>query len=242
MKKIIEAACYIFCSLSIASNLSYPYDSVASAASIGKCYTGRFDNCVLLKLQVGLDQGFCFDQKEILDKALKIYMERAMRHRVIECAFARSQKDLPLSRDTFIEQLLEALSPLYIDDDLQMPALAFIAMYFNDPRSVGIGYVNLFNDKDKPLPSCSKRHYLHIALNKDYIGGQTDYSYKSDPEYWAGVIGHEFLHNLGFRHPTGYVGSFINEYGYCIQTDGIERDIPQGYGDREVSRSINICG
>jgi hypothetical protein len=244
MKKISLTVFYLVCQLSFASN--YPYDSVAHAAGIGKCYTGAFENLMLvLKLQVGLDDKFCSAQKDLLDKALTIFLKRAMTNRVIDCAFARAKKDLPASRDIFVGQLYQALSPVHIDDNVIMPSLAFISMYCNDANSVGIGYVNLFYDNDKPLPCFSHRHFLHIALNKDYLGPHADYCCNTDAEYWAGVIGHEFLHNLGYRHPTGYEGSFIKEYGQCIENDGLERDLPRGLRggqDRRSNKLINICG
>ena len=40
--------------------------------------------------------------------------------------------------------------------------------------------------------------------------------FSKNPDYWAGVIAHEVLHNLGYEHPKGYPGSFINEFGNCV--------------------------
>lgn len=246
MKKIHVVVFYLICRLSFAGDYSYRYDNVANAGNIFKCYTGAFDDCFVLKLQVGLDDKFYSKQKDLLDKALEIYLTRAMTNRVIECTYARAKKDLPTSPSKFKNQLYEALGPIQINGQLHMPSLAFISMYSGNQESVGIGYVNLFYDTDKPLLSFSIRHYLHIALNGDYLGEDADYCYNIDAEYWAGVIGHEFLHNLGYRHPNGYEGSFIKEYGHCIETNGIEREALRGgvsnsHGPRS-KRPIEICG
>ena len=31
---------------------------------------------------------------------------------------------------------------------------------------------------------------------------------------------HEVLHNLGYAHPNGYEGSFIEEFGLCTRYSG----------------------
>jgi len=45
---------------------------------------------------------------------------------------------------------------------------------------------------------------------------------KDDFNYWADVLAHEILHNFGYRHPTGYPGSFIEEFGVCVRLNGVE--------------------
>ena len=44
----------------------------------------------------------------------------------------------------------------------------------------------------------------------------------------SGTIFHEIMHNLGWRHPTGYPGSFIKEAGLCIARNNADR--PAGFG------------
>lgn len=36
------------------------------------------------------------------------------------------------------------------------------------------------------------------------------------------MLGYEVINNLGYRHPTGYPGSFIEEFGVCVQFNGVE--------------------
>ena len=58
------------------------------------------------------------------------------------------------------------------------------------------------------MPGQSDRHYFHIALNSDFLA-PSHYALAEDSDFWAGVMGHEMLHNLGYDHPHGYEGSFI---------------------------------
>jgi len=47
----------------------------------------------------------------------------------------------------------------------------------------------------------------------------SSYIYGADYHYWAGVIAHEILHNLGYVHPDGYTGTLITSYQDCIHAD-----------------------
>jgi hypothetical protein len=163
-------------------------------------------------------------------------LDRALKSHVIDCAYSRAHKDLPATRGEFEVQLYNALSLSYVHDAV-MPSFGFIARYSGDSQSVGVGYVNLYYDRDNVLPGHDHRHYLHVALNSDFMGPSSEYVYRDNEEYWAGVIVHEFLHNLGYRHPTGYPGSFIKEYQLCLQGNGQSHDEPEGVvGDRVVAK------
>jgi hypothetical protein len=228
----------------MASHATYSYDTVANAAHIEKCYKSTHEGLFPLKFQVGFDNQFSLLQEKVLDEALEIFIDRALKESIIECAFSRSYKDLPESRDEIVINLFEALRPLHINGDTHMPSLAFINMYEEDSKSVGIGYLNLFFDTDKPLHPFGYRHYLHIGLNGKYLCN-IDYYLGNDASYWAGVIAHEFLHNLGYSHPTGYKGSFIEEYGFCLQTDGkkkIEHHLINGNEDYLSIKPVPTCG
>jgi hypothetical protein len=74
---------------------------------------------------------------------------------------------------------------------------------------------------------------LRVALNSDYFGAKATYHLKNDFDYWAGVLAHEVLHNLGYGHRTGYPGSFIEEFGICVQLNG-EQPAQLGLTDTDV--------
>ena len=51
---------------------------------------------------------------------------------------------------------------------------------------------------------------IRIALSVEYLGEASRYELRNNTQFWAGVMAHEVLHTLGYAHPGGYTGSFIN--------------------------------
>lgn len=200
----------------------YPYENAAFAGELLGAYIGSHMGFLVTSVQIRLDPTFSSEQKGLIGRSMRILVERALQSNVLDCAFKNSTKDLPSSKANFEVQLYNALSPSYISG-LPLPSFGFIARYHDDPGTVGLGYLSLYHDRDKPLPGYDHRHYFHVALNSDHMGSSSAYYYRDDAEYWAGVIVHEFLHNLGYNHPTGYTGSFIKEYGNCLAGNGRAR-------------------
>ena len=185
-----------------------------------------------------LDPTFSDSERTIIKQSMKTFVERSMREAVINCVFSNSTKDLPESREKLKSQLLEALSYRKLDN-LVYPGYAYVARFWDDQNTVGLGYVDLFYDKSNALPGYNNRHYFHVALNSDHLGEDSPYLHAKNAEYWAGVLAHEFLHNLGYVHPTGSSGSFVKEYGNCIWKNGIERDLPEGtLEDLEIHKEM----
>lgn len=240
LKKLVFSSAFILMiSDASAADLSrYPNGNLQHTGTISGEVSGVFKDWLPLSLQYAIDPTFDADQTQILSMALKIFMERGVQKHVLDCAFRNSSKDLPGSRKKIELQLTSALTFLE-HNTLYFPSMAFISRYWGDPHSVGLGYVGLFYDEDKPLPGHNFRHYLHVAINSDHLGDTSKYRYRNNVEYWAGVIGHEFLHNLGYRHPTGYSGSFISEYGQCITSNGLEAAALEGeLQDTEVFKHM----
>lgn len=204
---------------SAADTSRYPRENAAFAGTFLGSYHGKHEDLLIMSLQIRTDPTYSAAQRTLIDRSMGILLDRALKEHVIDCAYAHSSKDLPSSRQDFEIQLYGALSHTYIAGN-HVPSFGFIARYRDDPGSVGMAYVNLYYDHDNALPGYDHRHYLHIALNSDHMGPTSSYIYADDAEYWAGVIGHEFLHNLGYVHPTGYAGSFIKEYGKCVTGNG----------------------
>lgn len=217
-----------------AADLSrYPRENAAFAGEFLGGYHGTYRDVLIMSTQVRVDPTFSPQQKRLIDSAMRILQARALEDHVIDCAYAHSHKDLPSSRSDLQIKLYNALSLSYVGG-FAMPSFSFIARYQDDPRTVGRGYVNLYFDRDNPLPGYDHRHYLHVALNSDQMGPSSSYVYREDTEYWAGVIAHEFLHNLGYVHPTGYPGSFIKEYGKCVAGNGQSREEAEGALEDDV--------
>lgn len=182
-----------------------------------------------LSIQVGFDDTFSEEQKKLLRRSLRIFLERSLKKSVLDCAFRNSDKDLPEKPAVFESQLRSALSILKVGE-CKMPSFIFIARYSNDPKSVGLGYIGSFYDEDKAFPGQHCRHYLHVALNSDHLGegASSGYRYRASEDYWAGVLGHEFLHNLGYVHPGQKKGSFICEYTKCLHRNGADAEDLEG--------------
>ncbi|XXX74584.1 hypothetical protein WMF30_43740 [Sorangium sp. So ce134] len=224
---------------SIRADMSrYPYDNFAHAGDPQGVYFGTAKDLFPLAANLNLDPTFTDAQKEVLRRAMTIFVERAATQNVIDCAYRNSTKDFPASRGTFENQLVEALVYRNLGS-IFYPGYVYVARYWDEQDTVGRGYINLFYDKDRPLPGYSDRHYLHFAINSDHLGEGKAYHLAEDADYWAGVMAHEALHNLGYRHPTGYPGSFIKEYGICVWHNGSDREVPEGLLiDREIDKGM----
>lgn len=66
---------------------------------------------------------------------------------------------------------------------------------------------------------------LEISLNGKFIGAGSSYPSSTNKDVWAGVIGHEILHNLGWEHGADNTGSYIGEYGRCIERNGADQPL-----------------
>lgn len=214
-------------------------DSLRFAMDLAGVVQSTFEEHFPLMLQVRVDPTFSDQQIQIIKKASQVFVERALSSEVIDCAYARSSKDMPRSRQDFELELFAALSLVH-SGGMSFPVYGFIARMWDQSSIVGLAYVNVFHSRSNPLPGYGERHHFHIALNSDYMGSGASYFYRNNAQYWAGVIAHEFLHNLGYRHPTGYEGSFINEYGECIASGGAEPEYLIGLKD--VTVEPTACG
>ncbi|MBQ47190.1 MAG: hypothetical protein CMP10_06945, partial [Zetaproteobacteria bacterium] len=119
----------------------YPDDSLRYTSVFEVHLQGAYKGVIPLRLSVALDQSFTQEQKTILRKALEIYMKRGIDDSIVECTYNNSVKDLPASRERFESQVVEA-QRLLSTEGIQSPSLAFISRYWDDPTSVGIGYMN----------------------------------------------------------------------------------------------------
>lgn len=219
----------------------YPEDGhPAASAHIVGVFEGCYGRWLPLSLQLGLDPTFSAEESKLIKDSAKIFVERALNRRVLDCAFNNSTKNKPESRDLIEAQLYSALSPMSVHG-VFIPSFAFVARYWDDSKTVGLGYVGLYFDKDEPTASYPDRHYLHVALNSDHLGPGKSYRFSMDAEYWAGVLAHEFLHNLGYQHTSGHAGSFIQEYGHCVSKNGVEEKTIDGeVFDREVFKDLEV--
>ncbi len=242
MKFQVFLLSFLFASVASGQDVHrYPEGDVFYAANIESSSIDFVQDDRKLCIQLGLDDTFSVEQKKIIKKSLRIFLERSLKKSIVDCAYRNSIKDLPESPRFFETQLSSALSVLALNSELRMPSFVFIARYFNDPTSVGLGYVGSFYEEDKVFPGQRCRHYLHVALNSDHLGehATSGYMHRGNTDYWAGVLAHEFLHNLDYRHPGLKKGSFIYEYQKCVHRNGADADDLDGeLPDIEVEKSL----
>jgi len=162
------------------------------------------------------DNKFDGFQQALIGPAAKKLHERMndnQRSKILDCAYKRASKALPRSRQTIDTQLKNIfVNPASGNRPIKMT----VAYMWSEANAVGrapIGNSGQFPEKGD---------LLRVALNSDYFGAQATYHLKDDFDYWAGVLAHEVLHNLGYGHPTGYPGSFIEEFGICVQLNGAQ--------------------
>jgi hypothetical protein len=61
-----------------------------------------------------------------------------------------------------------------------------------------------------PLQGYYDTKVLTINLNARYLNSSAPFPSGTDPDLWAGTIGHEIMHNLGWAHPNGEPGTYID--------------------------------
>lgn len=142
-------------------------------------------------------------------KMHELLSDATSRASILSCAKQRSTKDIPdLAR--FDAQLQTGfnnpdITVLWVTHLSQKPQWAGLAPVGLGGSDLRCGTLN--------FPECGGM--FRIALNMDLMGDEASYALKIDFGFWVGVMAHEIAHNLGLRHPTGYPGSFINEFGDC---------------------------
>lgn len=177
-------------------------------------YFGSYRNSDIA-LNLMLDQSFGESEKATIKNAMSLFMARTMDEKILDCAYKNTIKDFPHSKEGFREHLYSALGVRKLND-LRFFGFAYIERNPNLNKIVGSGKINLFYEKTDPSPGYNYKNYFHIAINPIYLSTASESSMKRGSQYWAGVLSHLFLHNLGYDHPTGTSGSFTNEYSNCI--------------------------
>jgi hypothetical protein len=165
--------------------------------------------------RVFAENGFDQEQKQLIREASIRVRERmrSQRSAILACANKRSNRDK------------QSASGKAINDQIDQ-------VFFKTAsggRTINLSVVRLWSlDDTAGLAPVGTRDYqfpekgdlLRISLNSDKLGSKSQYFLKNDIDYWAGVITHEVLHNLGYDHPNGYEGSFIKEFGRCTRYSG----------------------
>lgn len=156
------------------------------------------------------DNAFNEEQRQLIRTAsIKLHDRmRTQRSRILDCAYKRSSNNRPSSRQAIDNQLVGTFVNAASGN---RPIKLTVTRMWSEPRYAGLAPVGGFPEKGD---------LFRIALNSDDLGSNAQYFLKTNTDYWAGVMVHEVLHNLGYNHPSPSNGSFIKEFGRCTQYVG----------------------
>jgi hypothetical protein len=165
--------------------------------------------------QVFAENGFDQEQKQLIREASIRVRERmrSQRSAIVACANKRSNRDKQSSSGKAINDQIDQV--FFKTASGGRTIKLSVVRLWSDSEAVGKAPVGT---RDYQFPEHGD--LLRISLNSDDLGSKSQYFLKNDIDYWAGVIAHEILHNLGYSHPNGYEGSFIKEFGRCTRYSG----------------------
>lgn len=165
--------------------------------------------------RVLVENSFDQEQKQIIREASIRVRERmrSQRSAILACADKRSNRDKQSASGKAINDQIDQV--FFKTASGGRPINLNIVRLWSNSKAAGLAPVGT---RDYQFPE--KGDLLRIALNSDDLGSKSQYFLSNDIDYWAGVIVHEILHNLGYSHPKGYEGSFIKEFGRCTRYSG----------------------
>ena len=148
-----------------------------------------------LSLAVQIDPAFDEQARRTLIEASELFVRHALDEGVIGRAMAAgASRGGPRDAAALRAHLSDALSARSGE-----PALLVISLYRGNAWWGG-AKLNFFHDRTYHLARVPPpRGYLYIRLNADKLRAGEPHG--RDPAFWAGKIGHEVLHNLGYSHP-----------------------------------------
>jgi hypothetical protein len=161
------------------------------------------------------ENGFDQEQKQIIREASIRVRERmaSQRSTILACANKRANRDKQSSSGKAINDQIDQV--FFKTASGGRTINLSVVRLWSDNRFVGLAPVGT---RDYQFPE--KGNLLRIALNSDDLGSKSPYFLRNDIDYWAGVITHEILHNLGYNHLNGYEGSFVKEFDRCTRYSG----------------------
>lgn len=174
------------------------------------------------------ENGFDQEQKQLIREASIRVRERmrSQRSAILACADKRSNRDKQSASGKAINDQIDQV--FFKTASGGHTINLSVVRLGSDNRYAGFAPTGT---RDYQFPE--KGDLLRVSLNSDDLGSKSKYFLKNDIDYWAGVMMHEILHNLGYNHPRGYEGSFITEFGRCTRYSG---NVPADFnltGDQE---------
>ena len=199
-----------------------------------------------ISINAGISQDFSQEQIDIIKDAIQLYFQRNLsylRTSPLGCVlkygstyprnpafpFPHISPDPKLDQGSLIYVATYLSTGNYLKDGEYFPSeyrILLINRFDKDPVSdpvtgrtsytLGLAGVNIY---------AINNQILEISLNGKFIGAGSSYPSSTNKDVWAGVIGHEILHNLGWEHGADNTSTYIGEYGRCIERDGADQPL-----------------
>ncbi len=186
--------------------------------------------------------GFSDLERDLLTRAMSVFNQRFLQKRVLQCA----------NKTATHSQIKESYFPLLSNGDFWQPAKKqggllnaqlfamnaqldrqgqkfmpdFDLMAYNDEKDGAVAFV--YNNHHVVVEDDFMTGTFEIHLNQHFLGTGGQYS---DPVYYAGVIVHELLHNLGHLHPKGDYRDYLQMIAFekCLRADGKFEGVGWGF-------------
>ncbi|MEP0915071.1 hypothetical protein NDI45_29845 [Leptolyngbya sp. GB1-A1] len=176
------------------------------------------------------DNAFDDSQKRLIRSASEILHDRmrTQRSRILDCAYRRSNRFMPASRQRIDSQLISVFVNAASGN---RPIKLTTTDLWTAPRRQPNG-VTQYNTGRAPIGNPGQfpeqGDLLRVALNSVIVDRTfSDFPQARQADRWAGTLVHEVLHNLGYDHErSGSTdGAFVKEFGTCTAFNG---NIPDG--------------
>jgi hypothetical protein len=241
----VAAFCTVICDAQDNSRYKSPQEAISLASEPLVTLSDRLaemPNFVNRELQVFVDPQFSVEQKNVLREAATVLCSRNIRD-IFNSAYAISKKDKPKPVSKKDQPQMDELKRAFLSRTDEFMCLKGQKFFFPFHKrgsfsklhisylkgrsdAVGLGWLGTV----KPIWNGAAHNEFSIAINTDFLCND-EYFLSKDADYWAGVIAHEMLHNLGFEHPTGYDGNFMTEFGNMVWKNGKTVEIERTAGE-----------
>lgn len=183
-----------------------------------------------------IDDEFSESQKKLIQEALKIFVKsRGTFYRNLDAAYKANNLTQPRDPKLPFRNADFDYGPPPNRSEYYKIATAVtlsVDTHLRDGKWLPSEYRTLYirrmhETSNKPpyvLGRANLQHYtdtgvLDISLNAAYLDSTTPFNRGKSASVWAGIIMHEILHNLGWAHPDGQKGTWIEAAGFAMDVD-----------------------
>jgi hypothetical protein len=200
-----------------------PYDDSRYSRAVGNLNPYHNWSYGYARGPIYIDKTFTAKQHQLIAQAAHQVGMRMKNPRIqaelAQCAAQNSSKEGPRSLAKFNEQV-----SYYFTHGPFRTYVYITAFSGTSPKPgnslpfIGLGWTGSISSvpKGKATDASGPYDILHIAINRDFVPEDNS---RDNIVLFAETIAHEFLHNLGFTHNSGYAGTYIEAYEQCMGND-----------------------